>query len=169
MDTLPQMDPDQPMQPNDANAKLIKLDTQSATRRGTTDDARVMAIDLARALTDDKCENVLVLDVSGISPVTDYIVIASGTSDRQMNSVLDNAMELAEEAGMAAVRHAKDERATWLLADFVDVMLHIFEPNTRAHYDVESLYPDATEVAWARPDQVDRNRAGLRPDERFPQ
>lgn len=157
------------MQPNDANAKLIKLDTQSATRRGTTDDARVMAIDLARALTDDKCENVLVLDVSGVSPVTDYIVIASGTSDRQMNSVLDNAMELAEEAGMAAVRHAKDERATWLLADFVDVMLHIFEPNTRAHYDVESLYPDATEVAWARPDQVDRNRAGLRPDERFPQ
>ncbi|UYV11615.1 MAG: ribosome silencing factor [Phycisphaera sp.] len=163
------MDPHQPMQPNDANAQPIKLDTQSATRRGSTDDARVMAIDLARALTDDKCENVLVLDVSGVSPVTDYIVIASGTSDRQMNSVLDNAMELAEEAGMAAVRHAKDERATWLLADFVDVMLHIFEPNTRAHYDVESLYPDATEVAWARPDQIDRNRAGLKPDERFPQ
>lgn len=157
------------MQPNDASDQPIKLDTQSATRRGTTDDARVLAVDLARSLTDDKCENVLVLDVTGVSPVTDYIVIASGTSDRQMNAVLDNAMELADQAGMPAVRQARDERATWLLADFVDVVLHIFEPNTRAHYDVESLYPDATEVQWARPDQVDRNRAGLKPDERFPQ
>jgi ribosome-associated protein len=156
------------MQPSHTNDQPIKLDTQSATRRGSTDDARTMAIDLARMMADDKCENVLVLDVTGISPVTDYIVIASGTSDRQMSSVLDNAMELAEEAGMGAVRHAKDERLTWLLADFVDVMLHIFEPNTRAHYDVESLYPEATEVAWARPDQIDRNRAGLKPDERFP-
>ncbi|MFI4916800.1 MAG: ribosome silencing factor [Phycisphaerales bacterium JB060] len=160
------MNPDQPM-PDDQQP--IKLDSQSATRRGNTDDARVLAVDLARVLADDKCEAVVVLDVTGESPVTDYIVIASGTSDRQMGAVLDHAMELADESGMPAVRQARDERSTWLLADFVDVMLHIFEPNTRAHYDVESLYPDATEVAWARPDQVDRNRAGLKPDERFPQ
>ncbi len=155
--------------PHNDDAQPIKLDTQSATRRGNTDDALAMAIDLARLLADDKCEKVVVLDVTGQSPVTDYIIIASGTSDRQMNSVLDHAMELAADGGMAAVRQARDERATWLLADFVDVVLHIFEPNTRAHYDVESLYPDADEVAWARPDQIDRNRAGLRPDERFPQ
>lgn len=154
---------------NAKNAQPIKLDSQSATRRGTHDDARAMAIDLARMLADDKCEKVVLLDVSGQSPVTDYIIIASGTSDRQMGAVLDHAMELADQAGMPAVRQARDERSTWLLADFVDVVLHIFEPNTRAHYDVESLYPDADEVAWARPDQVDRNRAGLRPDEQFPQ
>lgn len=154
---------------NAKNAQPIKLDSQSATRRGNHDDARAMAIELARMLADDKCEKVVLLDVSGQSPVTDYIIIASGTSDRQMGAVLDHAMELADQAGMPAVRQARDERSTWLLADFVDVVLHIFEPNTRAHYDVESLYPDADEVAWARPDQVDRNRAGLRPDEQFPQ
>ncbi|MEQ8317020.1 MAG: ribosome silencing factor [Phycisphaerales bacterium] len=147
----------------------IKLDSQSPTRRGNTDDARTLAVDLARMLSDDKCEAIVVLDVSGQSPVTDYIIIASGTSDRQMGSVLDHAMELAEESGMPAVRQARDERSTWLLADFVDVVLHVFEPNTRAHYDVESLYPDADEVSWARPDQVDRNRAGLKPGEQFPQ
>ena len=128
-----------------------------------------MAIEMARSLSDDKCEKIVLLDVAGLSPVTDYIIIASGTSDRQMNAVLDHAMELADEAGMPAVRQARDENSTWLLADFVDVVLHLFEPNTRAHYDVESLYPDATEVRWERPDQVDRNRAGLRPDEKFPQ
>ena len=153
----------------DANDQPIKLDSHSATRRGSTDDAKAMAIEMARLLADDKCERIVVLQVAGLSPVTDYIVIASGTSDRQMNAVLDHAMELADQSGMSAVRQARDENSTWLLADFVDVVLHIFEPNTRAHYDVESLYPDAPEVAWARPDQVDRNRAGLRPDERFPQ
>lgn len=161
------MNPDQPTPSEDRSQ--IKLDSQSATRRGSHDDAKTLAIDLARMLSDDKCEGVVVLDVSGQSPVTDYIIIASGTSDRQMGAVLDHAMELADESGMPAVRQARDERSTWLLADFVDVVLHIFEPNTRAHYDVESLYPDGTEVSWARPDQIDRNRAGLRPDERFPQ
>ncbi|MGD1915767.1 MAG: ribosome silencing factor [Phycisphaerales bacterium] len=153
----------------DANDQPIKLDTQSATRRGNTDDARALGVEMCRMLSDDKCERIELLDVSGLSPVTDYIIIASGTSDRQMNAVLDHAMELAEGAGMAAVRQARDENSTWLLADFVDVVLHLFEPNTRAHYDVESLYPDAQEIAWQRPDQVDRNRAGLRPDENFPQ
>lgn len=157
------------MPQSDAHDRPIKLDTQSATRRSHTEQARAMAIEMARMLGDDKCERILVLDVAGLSPVTDYIIIASGTSDRQMNAVLDHAMELADQAGMPAVRQARDENSTWLLADFVDVMLHIFEPNTRAHYDVESLYPDAREVPWARPDQVDRNRAGLRPDEKFPQ
>lgn len=157
------------MSHSDANDQPIKLDSQSATRRGNTDDARVLAIEMARMLADDKCERIALLDVSGLSPVTDYIIIASGTSDRQMNAVLDHAMELADEAGMPAVRQARDENSTWLLADFVDVMLHLFEPNTRAHYDVESLYPDATEITWQRADQVDRNRAGLRPDETFPQ
>lgn len=151
------------------DAQPIKLDSQSATRRSNTADARAMAIEMARSLSDDKCEKIVLLDVAGLSPVTDYIIIASGTSDRQMNAVLDHAMELADEAGMPAVRQARDENSTWLLADFVDVVLHLFEPNTRAHYDVESLYPDATEVRWERPDQVDRNRAGLRPDEKFPQ
>ena len=157
------------MPPTDANDQPIKLDTQSPTRRASTDDARAMAIDMAQMLADDKCEKIAVLDVAGLSPVTDYIIIASGTSDRQMNAVLDHAMELADEAGMPAVRQARDENSTWLLADFVDVVLHLFEPNTRAHYDVESLYPDAKDVRWERADQVDRNRAGLRPDEKFPQ
>jgi len=157
------------MSNSDANEQPIKLDSHSATRRSSTDDARIMAIEMARLLADDKCERIELLDVSGLSPVTDYIIIASGTSDRQMNAVLDHAMELADEAGMPAVRQARDENSTWLLADFVNVMLHIFEPNTRAHYDVESLYSDAQDINWQRPDQIDRNRAGLKPGETFPQ
>ena len=123
-------------------------------------------MELAQAATDEKCDEVLVLDVRGASPVTDYLVIGSGTSDRQMRTALGAATALGDQRGFPSIRSNSDDRATWLLADFVDVVLHLFEPNTRAHYDLETLWPDATRVPWQRPDQRDRNRAGLRPDER---
>lgn len=134
-------------------------------RRGRDDqstaDARDFAIEAARIARDDKCENVVVLDVRGLSQITKFIVIASGTSDRQMASVLDHVMTHAKEAGQGIFGRSADEGRTWLLADFVDVVVHLFEPNTRAHYDLEMLWGDAERVAWQRPDQVDRDHAGV--------
>src|SRR4029077_13210251 len=95
---------------------------------------RLFAIEAARLLADDKCEDVVLLDVRGVSQVTDFIVIGSGTSERQMRSVLTNVQRMGEERGFSAFRSSSDERSTWLLADFVDVVVHVFEPNTRAHY-----------------------------------
>lgn len=101
-------------------------------------------------LRDDKCEHVVLLDVRGLSQVTDYVVIGSGTSDRQMNSALDDCRELGDEHGLPAHRTSSDDRSTWLLADFVDVVVHLFEPNTRAMYDIEMLWGDAPRVPWRR-------------------
>lgn len=122
---------------------------------------RAFAIDAARLLRDDKCEDVVLLDVRGHSQVTDYVLVGSGTSERQMRSVLQHVEELGATRGMHAFRASTDERAAWLLVDFVDMVAHLFEPNTRAHYDLESLWPDATRVPWERPDQRERDRAGL--------
>lgn len=119
------------------------------------------AIDAARLAHDDKCTDVVVLDVRTLSQVTDYIVIGTGTSERQMRSVLAHVEELGKAGGYPAFRTSADERASWLLADFVDVIVHLFEPNTRAHYDLEMLWGDAPRVEWERPDQVRRDRAGL--------
>ena len=70
--------------------------------------------------------------------------------------------------GMPTFRTNADERAVWLLADFVGVVVHLFEPNTRAHYDLEMLWGDGEQVAWSRePGAGDRNFAGLGPDERI--
>jgi ribosome-associated protein len=114
---------------------------------------------------DDKCESVLLLDVRAHSQVTDYIIIASGTSDRQMRSVLRHVEELGTKNATPSVRAISDDRATWLLADFVDVIVHLFEPTTRAHYDLEMLWGDAPRLHWERPDQEDRDRAGLSQDQ----
>lgn len=122
--------------------------------------AREFAVDAARLLSDDKCQDVIILDVRTLSQVTDFIVIASGTSDRQMRGSLKNVEELGAQRGNAVFRSSTDDRASWLLADFVDVIVHVFEPNARAHYDLEMLWGDAPRIEWAR--AADHARPGRR-------
>jgi ribosome-associated protein len=124
--------------------------TERPKARGSTPDAREFAIEAARLLADDKCEDVIVLDVRKVSQVSDYIVIGSGTSERQMRSVLSHVEDMGQETGFTAFRTTDDDRATWLLADFVHVVVHVFEPNTRAHYDLEMLWGDADRIPWER-------------------
>ena len=116
--------------------------------RSTGDPAktRAFAIDAALSLIDDKCEDVLVLDVRETSPVTDYIIIATGTSDRQMSAALAHATDLGAERDFPRFRAHSDDRGAWQLADFVDVVIHVFEPNARAHYDLEMLWGEAPRV-----------------------
>lgn len=123
------------------------------------------AVETARLLSDDKCTDVVVLDVRGLSQVTDFLVIGSGTSDRQMHSVIMHVEELGQRHGQRLFRSNRDDRATWLLADFSDVIVHLFEPNTRAHYDLEMLWGDAKRPAWERRGKDSRNRAGLSADD----
>ena len=78
-----------------------------------------------------------------------------------MRSVLTHVEDEGQTKGFAPFHSSKDERATWLLADFVHVVVHIFEPNARAHYDLEMLWQDAPRLEWERADQKNRNRAGL--------
>lgn len=129
---------------------------------------REFAIDLARLAGDDKCENVLLLDVRDLSQVTDYILIATGTSERQMHSVIQHVAELGLARSFPVFRSTEDEGSTWLLADFVDIVVHLFDASTRAHYDLEMLWGDAPRVEWERPGKPSRNRAGLAPGEPLP-
>jgi ribosome-associated protein len=130
-------------------------------RQTTPQSARDFVIDVARLLFDDKCTDVAVMDLRGVSPLTDYVIVASGTSDRQMKSSLDDAAALGETRGFPPFRTNIDDRVTWGVLDFVDVIVHLFEPNTRAHYDLEMMWGDAPRIEWERPEQVSRNRAGL--------
>ncbi|HPO92726.1 MAG TPA: ribosome silencing factor [Phycisphaerales bacterium] len=121
------------------------------TRSTSDPDAmRRFAIEAARMLADDRCEDVLCLDVRSLSQVSDYIVIASGTSDRQMRGAADDIERLADQHQFRVFRRSQDDRATWIVLDCVDIVVHIFEPNTRAHYDLEMLWGDAERVTWER-------------------
>lgn len=125
---------------------------QSPAARTVGDPAKIrqLALEAARLCADDKCTDVVVLDVRELSQVTDYIVIGTGSSDRQMRSVLDHIEDVGKPLGFPAFRVSRDDRSVWLLADFVDVVVHLFEPNARAHYDIEMLWGDAPKVDWKR-------------------
>lgn len=125
---------------------------QRSSSRSVGDPAKILelATEAARLCSDDKCADVILLDVRGLSQITDYIVIGTGTSDRQMRSVLDHVEDLGTSLGFPVFRVSRDDRAVWLLADFVDVVVHLFEPNARAQYDLEMLWGDAPKVDWRR-------------------
>lgn len=110
------------------------------------DQARKFAQAIGSSLLGDKCEGVVILDVTKASPVTGFIVIGSGTSARQMRSALENLDEIAKQFDTEMFRISNDNDTLWLLADFVDVVVHVFEPNARAHYDLESMWPQAPMV-----------------------
>jgi len=124
---------------------------RAGQRHHASDDAiHDFAIAAARLLHDAHSEDVLLLDVRELSDVSDYLLLASGTSDRQMRSVADDVEELAGKAGLQRFGRELDERTTWIVLDFIDVIVHLFTPDTRSHYDLEMLWGDAKRIHWQR-------------------
>jgi ribosome-associated protein len=107
---------------------------------------REFALQAARLAADTRCHSVVVLDVTDLSPVTDFFVIATGTSARQMRTVADQIIEMGEKSGYKAYHIDGYDSASWMLVDFVDVVVHIFSEDARHYYDLENLWGDAKKV-----------------------
>jgi len=112
--------------------------------------AKQFAIEVARVLADTRCHRVSILDVTGISPITDFLVLASGTSPRQMKSASDAAEELGDTVGYKTLSRVV-ESTQWIVEDFVDVIVHVFSQDARDYYDLDNLWGDARRVEWERP------------------
>ena len=115
---------------------------------GRREAGRRFAAELARLLANTRCHNVSVLDVSGVSPVTDFLVLATGTSPRQMKTVCDQAEVLGESREYHALSRSGDDTGVWAVLDFVDVVMHVFNPESRMFYDLDNLWGDAQKVNW---------------------
>jgi ribosome-associated protein len=114
------------------------------------DAARGLAVEAARIAEDSNATDVVVLDLRGISPITDYFVICTGTSARQMRAVADAVAEYGRSIGQAVWQRAGDETAEWVVLDFVDVIVHVFDEPHRKHYDLELIWGEAPRVRWRR-------------------
>lgn len=125
--------------------------TKVAKKTVKKDQARQLAIEAARLAEQGNCEQIIVLDLRGISPVTDYFVIATGTSDRQMRSVGDDVIEFGRSIDQKVYRMAGMESADWIVLDFVDVVVHLFDQEHRSYYDLELIWGEAPRVRWKKP------------------
>ena len=112
--------------------------------------ARRFALAAAEVAAGRHCSDIVVLDLRGKSPATDYFVIATGTSDRQMRTVADEISESARECGLQRFGRAGYEQGRWILLDFIDVVIHIFDGTYRDYYDLELLWGDAKRLKWER-------------------
>ena len=126
------------------------MSTSTARRSQQEQQTRQFAIDAARLAANTRCHNVVVMDVRGISPVTDYMVLATGTSPRQMRTVCEELAEMAEQHGQRSLcgDSLEGNQGGWMLIDFVNVVIHVFSQDARAFYDLDGLWGDAKLVEW---------------------
>ncbi len=116
----------------------------------TSTSAELLAVELARVADDNKCSDVTIMDLRGRSSVADFFIVCSGSSDRQMRSSYDAMAEHAKKLGSRPYGRAGYDHAEWILLDLVDIVVHIFTPETRRYYDLELLWGDAPRPAWTR-------------------
>ncbi len=95
------------------------------------------------AIEDRKGHRVQVLDLRGLTDATDYFVIASGTSDAHVRGLADGVLDAMQDAGLDSHHVEGLTNGRWVLLDFVDVVVHLFHPETRAFYQLERLWQDA--------------------------
>jgi ribosome-associated protein len=110
-------------------------------------DSRKLAL-LCRELADNrKAENIVILDVRGLSSVTDYFVIASGTSEPHLRAIVDEIRDqLRDEHQLPARAVDGTLQAAWIVLDYFDVIVHVMRQDLRERYDLETLWGDAPRV-----------------------
>ncbi len=98
---------------------------------------------VAQAGLSKKAEEVVILDVRGLSSVADFFVIMSGNGPRQVNAVAEAVEEELGKLGHKTIGSEGRSVGQWVLLDYGDVVAHVFEPEVRAHYDLEGNWADA--------------------------
>jgi ribosome-associated protein len=117
-----------------------------------TDESRELAVAAARAAATKQASGVVILDVRELIVITDHFVIASGSTERQVKTIVEEVQKALRTRGVRPVRTEGEVEARWVLLDYVDVVVHVFAEMERDYYDLERLWRDAPRVAWEEPD-----------------
>jgi ribosome-associated protein len=110
--------------------------------------SRELATIAARAAASKKGRDIVVLDVRDLIVITDYFLICSGTSDRQVRTLAQEIENAVRGRGLKPVRREGEREGRWVLLDFVDFVAHVFTDDQRQYYELERLWSDAPTVEW---------------------
>ena len=97
---------------------------------------------IVSALEDLKGQDILALDVTRLTPITDFMVLASGTSNRHVKALVDQVVEAGKASGVRAGGVEGRETCEWVLIDLGDVIVHVMQKEAREFYDLERLWSD---------------------------
>lgn len=99
------------------------------------------------ALADKKGEEIKIIDITGISVLADYFIIANGNSDSQVNALVDNVEEMLHKAGYPLKQREGHASSSWVLLDFGDIIVHVFDKENRLFYDLERIWKDGKDIS----------------------
>src|SRR5699024_843450 len=108
--------------------------------------AKEMARLAVEALEDKKAVDVRILDIGQISTLADYFIIASGNNRNQVQEMEDDVEEVCAKAGYHAKQTEGYRNANWILLDYGDVVIHLFDEENRLFYDLERIWRDGEEI-----------------------
>jgi ribosome-associated protein len=121
--------------------------TASQSERSQLTPERILAV-AAELAADRKAQDIVALDLRGLVGYADYLVVCSGGSDRQVKAIHDAIhLGLKQREGLLPRRGEGVTEGRWALLDYLDVVVHIFTPETREHYRLEQLWGEAPRVA----------------------
>lgn len=112
-------------------------------------ESREMAKLVVNALEDKKGEEIRIIDISEVSVLADYFIIANGSNRSQVQALSDNVIEILGRAGVNTRQIEGYETANWILLDFGDVIVHVFDKENRLFYDLERIWRDGKLVEAA--------------------
>lgn len=101
-----------------------------------------MARIACKALDDKKAKDIKVIDIHEVSVIADYFVIASASNQNQVQAMVDNADEMLDRAGYEAKQIEGTRNSSWVLMDYGDMIIHIFDEENRLFYDLERIWRD---------------------------
>jgi ribosome silencing factor RsfS/YbeB/iojap len=126
--------------------KIMDETSPSTPGAETNPDGLNKVLLCAQSAIDKKAENVKILDLSELSGFTDYFLICSGTSDRQVQAIGESISNLMDVQGYELLSAEGFQDGRWVLMDFGDVVVHVFLDALRDYYDLENLWKDAPKV-----------------------
>lgn len=128
--------------------KVWLLSLRATTKGELKINAKELAIYCARAADSKKAEEIMVIDVSEISSVTSYFILCTGRIDKHVRAVADEIEERLEGKKIKCYHRDKGGDSRWIVLDYLDVIVHIFDPPLRDYYKLETLWGDGEEVVW---------------------
>jgi len=139
--------------PRAAAGEKQKAPAAVASASIASDDARDLAVTIAVAAIEKKAVGIEILDVAGRVDYADFLVLMSGRSDRQVGALAQGIEEAVKKKGKRALSVEGMPHASWVLMDFGDVVVHVFQEDARNLYDIEGLWMDARRLPVPIPEE----------------
>ncbi len=109
-----------------------------------------LTVQCAHVAEDNKARDIVILDMRGITPLFDFLLLCTGASRRQIHTLAEEIDATLRTAGEQRTSIEGYQASKWVVQDYGDIVVHVFDPDTRVYYGLEDLWADAQRIDWTR-------------------